>query len=71
MRKKIRKFGEINAQLNWLKKFEEQLERDGTEIRIISNSFNSKMCYHEEARELLLHFIKEEENKLIKKAENI
>ena len=73
MREKIRKFGEIDCEIGYLEKFEQQLKRDTTEVVIInshSNPFNDSMrSYDKKIKKILLDLIQEEKEMLIKKAE--
>ena len=73
MREKIRKFGEINCEIGYLEIFEKQLKRDTTEVVIInshSNCINTSIRgYEKKIKKILLDFIQEEKEILIKKAE--
>lgn len=73
MREKIRKFGEINCEIGYLERFEKQLKRDTTEVVIRnfhSNTINSSIRgYEKKIKKILLDFIQEEKEILIKKAE--
>ena len=75
MREKIRKFGKIDYEIEYLEKFEKQLKRDTTEVVIInshSNPFNASMrSYDKKIKKMILDFIQEEKEMLIKKAEEI